>query len=109
MRVPVRRTTARSFLSSLAINAPVSEFPEASFTVIVWHASTTWALVRISPLALITTPEPLEISAARPVATLQISKARATKWVATDVVRQRFGFHADKYVRNGALCCVWRC
>ena len=44
-----------------------------------WQRSTTWAFVRMSPWALTTTPEPLEISAASPSVTLmQLTMASAT-------------------------------
>ena len=52
-------------------------------------------------LVLMTTPEPLEISAARPAATAQMSVTTTTAAVAAVAIPHRFA------VRIGGSCCGW--
>lgn len=74
----------------------------------LWQPSTTWAFVRISPLALITTPEPLEISAACPAITPLNRVLSAIAGIATNVAAGRCFLHNSTCVRSKGGNCDWR-
>jgi hypothetical protein len=83
--------TARSFLSSRATSSAFAEVPDMDLTVICAQSFTTWALVRISPSALTTTPEPDIADALLAGAGLTRGLATATARIARIAIRFETG------------------